>query len=49
MPPQPGTLSIELPAGQAFEVALIAARHVGKSLPLIEPGTREIKAVVPKS
>ena len=48
MPPQPGTLAIELPAGQAFEVALIAARHVGKSLPLIEPETREIKGVVPK-
>jgi transcriptional regulator with XRE-family HTH domain len=48
MPHQEGTLAIELPAGQAFEVALDASKKLGRAVPLIESRTREIRAVVPK-
>jgi transcriptional regulator with XRE-family HTH domain len=48
MPHEEGALAVELPAGQAFEVALDASKKFGRAVPLIEPRTREVKAVVPK-
>ena len=48
LPIRSGTLALELPAGKAFEVAVVAAGQIGRAVHLIDPSTREIKAVVPK-
>jgi transcriptional regulator with XRE-family HTH domain len=42
-PTRAGTLAIELPVGQAFEIALAASRALHRPVQLIEPLTREIK------
>ena len=47
-PTKPGTLAIELPAGQAFELALAASERLGRPVLLIEPTTREIKGTAKK-
>ena len=46
-PIRQGDLALELPAGQAFDVAVTAAAKLGSSVRLIDPATRECKSVVP--
>jgi transcriptional regulator with XRE-family HTH domain len=41
----PGDLAIELPAGTAFEAGQVLARHLGKSVPLIDPATRTVSGI----
>lgn len=40
--PDPGTLAIELPPGDAFVVALSAAERLGKRLDLVDPVSRAV-------
>jgi transcriptional regulator with XRE-family HTH domain len=44
-PTRPGTLAIELPVSQAFEIALAASKTLHRPVQLIEPLTREIKGI----
>ena len=48
LPTMPGTLAIELPAGEAFELALSASEKLGRPLVLIDPSTRVIKGTARK-
>jgi transcriptional regulator with XRE-family HTH domain len=48
LPVQVGTLAIELPAGQAFEIAIEASKKLGRGVPLIEPETRQVRGFVQK-
>lgn len=41
-PPKPGTLAIELPAGDAYEIAMSVAARLDRQIPLIDPITREV-------
>jgi transcriptional regulator with XRE-family HTH domain len=47
MPPgDEGVLAIELPPGDAFVVARIAAAHLQRKIPLIDPVTRRIDQTI---
>lgn len=48
MPPTLGFLSIELPAGEAFEAARAWSAHSGRPIPLIDPSTREVAGIAGK-
>jgi transcriptional regulator with XRE-family HTH domain len=48
LPTQKGVLAIEMPERDALEGAVAAAKKIGKPLHLIEPASREIRAVVSK-
>jgi hypothetical protein len=44
--PSTDLLAIELPPGEAFEVARMAAAHTGRPIHLINPVTRELEQTV---
>ena len=49
VPVKPGNLSIDLPADEAFVVARVCAERLKRNIPLIDPATRSVVAVVSRS
>lgn len=45
-PVVPGSFALELPSGQALEVAQSVATLIGRPVNLIDPATREVRAIV---
>lgn len=45
-PVVPGSFALELPSGQALEVAQSVATLIGRAVNLIDPATREVRAIV---
>lgn len=44
--PAPNTYAIEFPSAVALDVAKIVARHLGKSIPLLEQPSRTVTAII---